>query len=384
MINVAVVTATRAEYGILNPLIKKIHEDKELNLKLIVTGTHLSPKYGHTVDEIIKDGYPISKTIPILCDSDDSYGASVTMANALMKFAEHFRDEKPDMLVILGDRTEMLAIASAAMNERIPIAHIHGGELTEGAVDDSVRHALTKMSYLHFASTAEYRNRIIQMGEDPKRVYNSGALSVENILNSESISKKELLDQLEIPIDSKYAMVTFHPVTLENNTAADQLKSLISAIESFNNMYYIISGANSDAGGEEINKTLREYAQKNSNIRFVISLGMKRYLNAVRYAEFVLGNSSSGIIEAPTLGTPTVNIGDRQKGRIMPETVINCGNSSEEIINAMKKASETRHKTSEIYGSGNTSEIILSAIKNTCRHEIKIKKKFFDIKIKGV
>ena len=379
MLKVSVVTATRAEYGILKPLIKKLDWDNDIELQLIATGTHLSQKYGFTVSEICDDNFKIFKRIPILEDGNSPYDISLTMANALKGFAEYFRDNQPDLVILLGDRTEMLAIASAAMNERVPICHIHGGEVTEGAVDECVRHAITKMSYMHFASTENYKNRIIQLGEQPENVYNSGALSVENILNTNLLSKDELLSELDIPSGAEYAVVTFHPVTLEENSHEWQIESLYKAMRSFKNMYYIVTKSNADAGGELINQKIEGYSKKDSHIRVVSSLGMKKYLSAVKHAEFVLGNSSSGVIEAPTIGTPTVNVGDRQRGRLMPETVISCSNEAEDIIEAINNALQMEHKPSGLYGDGNTSEIIVSAIKEKFKNPIKLKKKFYDI-----
>jgi len=379
MLKVSVVTATRAEYGILKPLIKKLDCDDDIELQLVATGTHLSQKYGFTVSEICDDNFKIFKRIPILEDGNSSYDISVTMANALKGFAEYFRDNHPDLVIILGDRTEMLAIASAAMNERVPICHIHGGEVTEGAVDECVRHAITKMSYMHFASTENYKNRIIQLGEQPENVYNSGALSVENILNTNLLSKDELLSELDIPSGAEYAAVTFHPVTLEENSYEWQIESLYKAMCSFENMYYIVTKSNADAGGELINQKIEEYSEKDSHIRVVSSLGMKKYLSAVKHAEFVLGNSSSGVIEAPTIGTPTVNVGDRQRGRLMPETVISCSNEAGDIITAINNTLQMEHKPSGLYGDGNTSEIIVSAIKEKFKNPIELKKKFYDM-----
>lgn len=379
MLKVSVVTATRAEYGILKPLIKKLDWDNDIELQLIATGTHLSQKYGFTVSEICDDNFKIFKRIPILEDGNSPYDISLTMANALKGFAEYFRDNQPDLVILLGDRTEMLAIASAAMNERVPICHIHGGEVTEGAVDECVRHAITKMSYMHFASTENYKNRIIQLGEQPENVYNSGALSVENILNTNLLSKDDLLSELDIPSGAEYAVVTFHPVTLEENSHEWQIESLYKAMRSFKNMYYIVTKSNADAGGELINQKIEGYSKKDSHIRVVSSLGMKKYLSAVKHAEFVLGNSSSGVIEAPTIGTPTVNVGDRQRGRLMPETVISCSNEAEDIIEAINNALQMEHKPSGLYGDGNTSEIIVSAIKEKFKNPIKLKKKFYDI-----
>ena len=267
MLKVSAVTATRAEYGILKPLIKKLDWDNDIELQLIATGTHLSQKYGFTVSEICDDNFKIFKRIPILEDGNSPYDISLTMANALKGFAEYFRDNQPDLVILLGDRTEMLAIASAAMNERVPICHIHGGEVTEGAVDECVRHAITKMSYMHFASTENYKNRIIQLGEQPENVYNSGALSVENILNTNLLSKDELLSELDIPSGAEYAVVTFHPVTLEENSHEWQIESLYKAMRSFKNMYYIVTKSNADAGGELINQKIEGYSKKRQSYK---------------------------------------------------------------------------------------------------------------------
>lgn len=380
MKNIAVITATRAEYGILTPLIKRINDDEELNLKLLVTGTHLSEKHGMTVKFIEEDSFPIEKCIPILEEGNSPYDISLTMANAMKAFAEYFRNERPDMIVILGDRTEMLAIAAAAMNERIPIAHIHGGEVTEGAVDDCVRHALSKMSYLHFPSTDVYRKRIIQLGEDPDRVFNVGALSTENILNQEKIEEGLLREELGIDPKMPYSVVTFHPVTLEEDSVKKETEALISSMAKRKDIFFLITMANADCGGDEVNKMIADACKIYKNMKLVSSLGMKRYLSAVSYAAFVLGNSSSGLIEAPVLGTPTVNIGDRQRGRLMAETIINCSSDEKDIDEAINKAIAAEHKKSYLYGNGNTSQKIVDIIKGVFKEDkIDLKKKFHDI-----
>jgi GDP/UDP-N,N'-diacetylbacillosamine 2-epimerase (hydrolysing) len=373
------VTATRAEYGILRPLIFRLREEKEIALQVLVTGTHLSEKYGDTQREIEQDGVRIFRRIPILEDGNTACDISFTMANAIRGFAEYFRDEKPDMLIVLGDRTEILGVCCAAMNERIPIAHLHGGELTEGAVDDCVRHAITKMSYLHFPAAEAYRKRIIQMGESPERVFNVGALGVENILNTPLLEEEELRGQIGIPAGRKYAVVTFHPVTLEQETAREQAGALIKAMRSERAYFYLITKANADAGGEIVNQCLQDFARGNESVRLVASLGMKRYLSAVKYSAFVLGNSSSGVIEAPALGVPTVNIGDRQRGRLMAETVIPCGNRTEEIVAAIRRAAATGHTVSTLYGTGHTSEKIVGILKQFLfDKKIDLKKSFYD------
>lgn len=379
MKKVAVVTATRAEYGLLNPLIRRIQEDDILELDLIATGTHLSNKHGYTIDEIRNDGFSVAHEIDILEDDNTAYGIAHTMANATKRFAECFRDDRPDMLVILGDRTEMLGVASAALIDRIPIAHIHGGEVTEGAVDDCVRHAITKMSYLHFTATEEYRRRVMQLGERPDRVFNVGALGVENILNMEFLSEEDVRNDIGIPTGMPYALSTYHPVTLSEKPIERQIGSLCEAMDARKDIFFLMTGSNADAGGDKTNVMLKEYGERHSNAKYVHSLGRTRYLNALKYADFVLGNSSSGILEAPALGTPTVNIGDRQKGRIMAETVITCGDESYAIIKGIECALKTRHISSRIYGDGTASRQIVAIIKQHLLGRIDFKKSFYDV-----
>lgn len=380
MKKIAVVTATRAEYGILRPLIYKLGATEGMILQVIVTGTHLSEKYGHTQWEIERDGVPIFRRIPILEEGNTPYDISVTMANATRGFAAYFRDEKPDLVVVLGDRTEILGVCCAAMNGQIPIAHLHGGELTEGAVDDCVRHAVTKMSYLHFPACEVYRRRIIQMGESPERVFCVGALGVENILHVPLLAYDEVCVQTGIPSNRKYVVVTFHPVTLEDGMVHAQMEELIAAMQQQPDYFYLITKANADAGGNLVNEWFERLAAEQGNVRLVASLGMVRYLSAVKYSAFVMGNSSSGIIEAPALGTPTVNIGERQSGRLMAETVITCRPDAEEIIAAMHKAEGTPHKASTIYGNGDTSDRIVAVLKDFLdTDKINLKKKFYDM-----
>lgn len=380
MKRVAVVTATRAEYGILTPLIKAINDDNDLELDLIVTGTHLSEKHGYTKKFIEADGFPIAHEIPILENGNMPYDISITMANAIKGFAECFKNDRPDMIVILGDRTEMLGIASAAMNERIPIAHLHGGEVTEGAVDDCVRHSLSKMSYLHFTSTEVYRKRVIQLGESPERVFFVGALSTENILKAPLKSEFEIKADVGIPKEMPYSVVTFHPVTLEANSAKEQTLALCRAMEQKSEYFYLITMANSDAGGDTVNAIFADFADKHENVKLVSSLGMIRYLSAVKYAKFVLGNSSSGIVEAPVLGTPTVNTGDRQRGRLMADTIINCLPDTESIISAINTAENMNHTPTLMYGDGDTSAKIVGVIKDYLLNDkIDLKKKFYDL-----
>ena len=377
---VAVVTATRAEYGILRPLIFKLENDGDIELQLLVTGTHLSEKYGATQVEIENDSIPIFARIAILSEGNSALSVSRTMANALVGFAEYFDKEKPACVIVLGDRTEMLGVSAAAMDAGIPIVHLHGGELTEGAVDDCVRHAITKMSYLHFPSTEVYRRRIIQMGEEPARVFNVGALGVENILHVPLLSEHDLRKELSIPSETEIVSVTFHPATMEAGNERAQTEAVIAAMEEKKEYFYLITKANADAGGDLVNELLEGFASRSGKAKLVASLGMRRYLSVVKYSKFVLGNSSSGIIEAPSLGTPTVNVGNRQKGRLMADTVINCEPTKEAIVEAMNKAEHMEHRCSYLYGDGKTSERILTIIKRIFGNQRAFPhKKFYDM-----
>ncbi len=385
MKKVVVLTATRAEYGLLKTLIQKLDADTEIEMCLAVTGAHLSPEFGMTVQEIEKDGVKISKKIEILLSSDTPVSLSKSMGLAIISFAEYFDECKPDGLLVLGDRYETLAVCCAAMNARIPIFHLHGGEATEGLIDEAIRHAITKMSYLHFASTDSYRHRIIQMGEDPERVFNVGAMGVENAKTAELLSLDALEKSVGCKLGDKYAVGTFHPVTLENATAESQTRELLKALDRHPGFVYLFTKANADTDGRMINALLEDYARTHDNFFLVDSLGMKRYLSALRYAAFVIGNSSSGLIEVPSFKIPTINIGDRQKGRIAGETVVPCEPDADSIHEAIKKSltKEFRDKAEKAenpYGDGNTSDKIIRIIRDyLVNHKIDIKKKFYDI-----
>ena len=329
MKQICVLTATRAEYGLLKNLIEKLQQELEFCVNVVVTGMHLDKAFGETYREIEQDNIPIYAKIPILSEQDGAVGVSETMANAIVKFGHFFAEKKQDLLIVLGDRYETMAVCIAAMNAQIPIAHIHGGEVTEGAIDDAIRHSITKMSYLHFTSTESYRQRVIQLGEEPERVFCVGALSVENILNQKLMEKKELEESLHFSLGEKYCLVTFHPVTLENSTELEQIGELLQAIDEMSEYHYIITKANADAGGRLINEHLEEYARvRGDRVYLTESLGRLRYLSAMKHCSMVIGNSSSGILEAPVMRVPTINIGDRQRGRIQADSVLNCGFNS--------------------------------------------------------
>lgn len=381
---ISILTATRAEFGLLKPLIAKLNKVFEFDVRIVATGAHLSPEFGLTYKEIEKSGYKIDEKIEILLSSDSSSAISKSMGLAMISFADYFEKLKPDMLVVLGDRYETMAVCMTALNKRIPIAHLYGGETTEGAVDEAIRHAITKLSYLHFTSNIEYRNRVIQLGESPDRVYNVGALGIENIMNEKLMTKKELSKSLEINLEKDYAVVTFHPVTLESSSAKQQAIELLECLKD-TDMNFIVTKANADADGRIINELIDEYAMDNDNIFAFTSLGMIRYLSSLQYCKMVIGNSSSGLVEAPSFRIPTINIGDRQKGRLQATSVINCEPKKEEVKKAIKKAKSTEFiniakDTINPYGDGNTSDKIVKVIKKHLLNcEIDLKKKFYDM-----
>lgn len=383
---IGILTATRAEFGLLKPLILKLLNEDFCETKVLVTGMHLSAAFGNTHQEIEDAGIPIAEKIECVTEGDTPRDISYNMALALRKFGNYFDKNKLDLLVVLGDRYETMAVCVAAMNARIPIAHIHGGELTEGLIDEAIRHSITKMSQVHFVSTEIYRNRVIQMGEQPDKVFNVGALAVENTRSMNFISREELGRELDIDLTGKYAVVTFHPITLDENSGVWQFEQLTDALNEFSDMSFIITKANADAGGRRINSSIDEYVMSHKNIIAVTSLGVRRYLSAVKECAVVIGNSSSGITEAPCLHIPTVNIGDRQKGRLMPDSVICCEANKESIVSAINKAvSEDFNKKvwnmTNPFGSGETSKKITEILKIMFEQEgsIGIIKNFYDI-----
>ncbi len=382
---ICVVTGTRAEFGLLQPLIKKLHNSSSVNLQLVVTGSHLSRSFGNTYLEIEECGFTINHKIPIDIEGDSKTEMAVATGKAIMDFAKYFEAENPDMLIVLGDRYEIFAAATAAAFIGIPIAHIHGGEVTEGAVDEFLRHSVTKMSCLHFTACEAYRNRVIQLGEDPARVYDVGALGVENIKNMKLLDKTELTKQLQFDLKAQYAVVTYHPETLGDESEEEQLYALIRAMDSFSDMNFIITKANADAGGRLINQIWDEEGTKHPNWLVVSSLGVHKYLSAVQGASMVLGNSSSGIIEAPALQVATVNIGNRQNGRMMADSIVCCDTRTEDIVEAMTKAMSEEFiqqvKLVECpFGKGDTSQKIHDLIiRYLDAHEKMNKKTFYDI-----
>lgn len=339
MRKICVVTGSRAEYGLLSRLMKAIKADKELQLQIIATNMHLSPEFGLTYLEIEADGFTIDKKVEMLLSSDTSNATTKSVGLGMIGFADAYEDLKPDLILMLGDRFEMMAAVPAALFYKIPVAHLHGGEVTEGAYDDCIRHAITKMSHLHFTSTEAYRKRVIQMGESPERVFNVGAIGVENTKLVPLMTKEELEASLDFELSDKCLLVTYHPVTLENASAAEQSEHLLRALDSFKDYKILFTMPNSDTNGRIIMQKIEEYVEANTDrCKAFKSLGLKRYLSALKYVTAVVGNSSSGIIEVPSFGIPTLNIGIRQKGRIAADSVIHCGTTEEEIRQGLSHA----------------------------------------------
>lgn len=388
MKKIAIITATRAEYGLLSPVIKELrkYEGSGLRVELIVTGTHLSHLYGHTIDEIHTDGQRIDRCVEIPVNSNSEMDISYNQSETLNKFTNLFCNEKYDAIVILGDRYEMLAIAIAASNTKTPIFHLCGGDTTEGAMDEWIRHSITKMSYIHFVTNLESERRVIQLGESPNRVYNYGSTSIDNILKVATLSKEAALETVGLG-GCRYILCTYHPVTMENNSVDEQINHFVSAIAEFKDIQFIVTKSNADQGGARINQLLDEAASKLDNMHVFTSLGIKRYLSLMKYAECVVGNSSSGIIETPAFNIPTVNIGDRQRGRLQAKSIINCGVDKQSIVEAIYKALSNEFRmvcdeNNSLYGTGcAASQISKKVYELVTLDEIDLKKKFFDMEI---
>lgn len=380
---VAVFTGTRAEYGLLYWLLKDIQNDEELDLQLLVSGMHLSPEYGETYQQIEKDGFKIDEKIEILLSSDSAVGTAKSMGLGVLGFTDALARLHPDVLVILGDRFEALAAAQTAMILRIPILHLHGGEITEGAYDDAIRHAITKLSYLHGTSTLEYQQRVIQLGEAPERVRNVGAIGLDHLQRATFMSQDELSASLNFNLNKPYFLVTYHPVTLGKEKPKESFQSLLDALDDYPEHQVILTYPNADDGGRQIIPMLEKYARENENrVLAIPSLGQVRYLSAVKYASAVIGNSSSGIIEVPAFSVPTVNIGARQKGRLAAKSVLNCEPTKIGICEAITSALAQSYKQIgetiiNPYGQGDTSGQVIDMIKSTKFEPCKV---FHDLK----
>ncbi|KTF15214.1 UDP-N-acetylglucosamine 2-epimerase [Pseudoalteromonas sp. H105] len=380
---VAVFTGTRAEYGLLFWLLKDIQTDPAMTLQLLVSGMHLSSEFGETYKQIEHDGFEIDEKIEILLSSDTPVGTAKSMGLGVLGFADALNRLKPDAIVILGDRFEALAAAQTAMILRIPILHLHGGEITEGAYDDAIRHAITKLSYLHGTSTEEYRQRVIQLGEQPERVRNIGAIGLDHLKRGEFMTIDEIGNSLGFRLSQPYFLVTYHPVTLGDEQPEQSFNALLDALNEFPEYQIILTYPNADDGGRRIIPILEKYAkQQPERVHAIPSLGQKRYLSAVKHAAVVIGNSSSGVIEVPSFNVPTVNIGVRQKGRLAAKSVLHCDATKTAINASITIALQGDYKTldEEItnpYGAGNASEQAIAMLKTL---NFEPSKSFYDLK----
>ncbi|UOB21234.1 UDP-N-acetylglucosamine 2-epimerase [Macrococcus armenti] len=385
MRTIGIVTGTRADYGILKPLIKRIHDSEEVELKIFVTGMHLSQEFGMTVNEIKNDGFPIAEEIEILLSSDSKRAMVKSMGLAMISFSEVLERYNLDLIVILGDRFEALAVAITANTLSIPIAHIHGGETTEGAIDEGFRHAITKFSQLHFASTDEYKKRIIQLGENPNNVYNVGAMGIENIKTLSLLERDEVYKKYNLNKSKDLIICTYHPETMLNSNGIKEVEALIEVLENYKKNYnIIITKSNADANGRIFNELWDRFANENEDVHSYFSLGMYNYLSAVSHSKFVIGNSSSGIIEVPSFGVPTINIGNRQKGRVQANSIINSNASVAGLTNAIETAinsdySNVQNPYEGEFTSKNIFQIIMSNIDN-----LYMEKSFYDIEVKNL
>ena len=379
---IAVFTGTRAEYGLLFWLLKDLKSDPYFNLKILVSGMHLSPEFGETYRQIETDGFEIDEKIEILLSSDSPVGVVKSMGLGVLGFADALNRVNPELIVILGDRFEALAMAQTALILRIPILHLHGGEITEGAYDDSLRHAITKLSYLHGVSTEEYRKRVIQMGEMPDRVKNVGAIGLDHVIRAQLLGLEELGKALDFELQSPYFLVTYHPVTLGDEPPERAFQEILDALDKFSEHQIILTYPNADDGGRRIISLIEEYSSKNPRrVKAITSLGQVRYLSAVKHAAAVVGNSSSGIIEVPSFDVPTVNIGARQRGRLCAKSVLHVDPLASEIVDIIQKAIDGKYKEEgekiiNPYGQGDSSQQVIDMIK-TARYENF--KKFYDV-----
>lgn len=383
MKRICVVTGTRAEYGLLSNLMRRINDCPEMQLLIIATNMHLSPEFGLTYKEIEADGFRIDKKIEMLLSADTPTATTKSLGLGIIGFADAYNELTPDMVVILGDRYEMLGAASAALLANIPIAHISGGDVTEGAYDDAIRHSITKMSHLHFTSTDVYRNRVIQLGEDPTRVFNVGSTGIDNMKQIQLMDKQSLESNLGFEFGDNCVLVTYHPETIKEQSTMSQFQNLLNALDRID-CRIIFTNPNSDSDGRVVIDMINEYVSLHpeKSISFT-SLGYIRYLSSLKYVQAVVGNSSSGLIEVPSFGIPTVNIGDRQKGRLYADSVINCSTDETDIYNALKTAlsSEFKIKLQNVvnpYEKDGTNDKIFEIIR---KYEPKslLKKHFYDL-----
>lgn len=381
---ICVITGTRAEYGLMRWVMQGIKDDPALTLQVIATGMHLSPEFGLTYREIERDGFQIDCKVEMLTSSDTSVGIAKSMGLGMIGFADALTTLKPDLIVVLGDRFEIFAAVSAALVARIPIAHLHGGEATEGLIDEAIRHSITKMSHLHFVAADEYQKRVVQLGEQPRNVHLVGGLGIDNIKRMKLLGREALEQSLDFKLGAKNLLVTFHPVTLETSTAEQQMAELLSVLAELDDTQLIFTLPNADTDGRVLIKMVEQFAAAHANARAYTSLGQLRYLSCVALVDGVVGNSSSGLAEVPSFKKGTINIGDRQRGRLMAESVINCEPGRASIAGALRTLYSTGFQARlagvrNPYGDGGASDKIVEIIKSVELAGI-LKKRFFDWK----
>jgi UDP-hydrolysing UDP-N-acetyl-D-glucosamine 2-epimerase len=381
---IGIFTGTRADYNLLYWIMEKVTKDPDLRQVLFVTGTHLANEYGATIAQIREDGFAIDAEIRCISASNSSVGVAESFGTVVKEMASQLDRLKPDYLVLLGDRYEALAAASAALLTKTPIAHLHGGELTEGAIDDQMRHAITKLSTWHFVAAEEYRNRVIQLGEDPSRVWTVGALGIESILATPTLDRREFESRTGFSFQKNNILLTIHPETVRDRSGEVLIDILANSLKLFSDLGVLITAANSDEGGQIINEKLQIFVAKNSNAKFIPNLGRLLYVNALRFMDAVVGNSSSGILEAPSVPVPTINIGDRQHGRLRSPSVIDCSWSSDEIVAALLQCLDSSWRKTlsardAVFGDGTASSEIVRILKSLPT-KVDSRKPFFDLK----
>ena len=384
MKNIAVTTTSRSDYGILHPLLREIDNDNELNLHLLISGSHLSEEYGKTISEIINDGFEDYEIFDVLVRANSKKNQqALIMSNTITEFSNYFFKNKPDILVLLGDRFETLGVAISAMLNKIPIAHIHGGEKTIGAIDDAIRHSITKLSHLHFVSCEEYKNRVRQLGENPNKIFSVGSLGVENITSIKLKSKENIRNLLKIINNKKIFLVTYHPTTLSELTPIEEFKILLSSLQIYKEQNIVFTGSNLDHGGVDINRLIIDTVSKNTNYYFFDSLGRDLFLNLMHHCDLMIGNSSSGIIEAPSFKKAVINIGSRQEGRVMAKNILQAPLDVAQIRNTIDRALQKafNDELKEVvnpYEKNNVSKEITGILK-TCSNKKLLDKNFVDL-----
>jgi GDP/UDP-N,N'-diacetylbacillosamine 2-epimerase (hydrolysing) len=379
---ICVITGTRAEYGLLRWVMEGIQKSPYLELQVVATGMHLSPEFGLTVQAIEDDGFRVDRKVEMLLSSDTAVGVTKSMGLGMIGFADALAELKPDLVLVLGDRYEIFAAAAAALIARIPLAHLHGGETTEGAFDEAIRHSITKMAHLHFVAAEEYRRRVIQLGEAPERVFHVGGLGIDSILRLKLLTRHELEEALDFKLAPRNLLITFHPVTLEQNTSAVQTNELLAALSALPDTGLIFTMPNADTESRGLFQQIQTFCVTHPQARAYTSLGQLRYLSCLLHVDGVVGNSSSGLIEAPSFRKGTVNIGDRQRGRLRAASVIDCEPQAAAISKAIDRlfSPDFQARLAVVdnpYGAGGASDEIVAILQQADLNSL-LKKHFYD------